>query len=214
MPELLYQTDQAIVCVKPVGAAAQGDEPSALPRRLSAQLGCEVFPVHRLDQAVGGVMVYAKTREEAARLTAELGRGTFEKTYLAVVRGELPQASGTLEDLLFHDRRKNKTYVVGRKRAGVKQARLSYVLLDAREGFSLVRVQLETGRTHQIRVQFASRGYPLLGDGKYGSRDNRCTCALWSYQLRLPLEGVPRAFAALPPEQFPWSVFAETLRAL
>lgn len=210
MPEILYQTAQAVVCVKPVGAAAQAGGPQSMPQLLAEQLRCEVFPVHRLDQAVGGVMVYAKTQAEAARLTAELGRGTIEKTYLAVVCGDVPQESGTLEDLLFHDRTRNKTYVVGRKRAGVKQARLHYERLCAREGLSLVRVQLETGRTHQIRVQFASRGLPLLGDGKYGSRDKRCTCALWSYRLGLPFG----TFAALPPQGFPWAVFAGELRAL
>lgn len=208
MPEILYQTEQAVVCVKPIGAASQGDAPTAMPQLLAAQLGCEVFPVHRLDQAVGGVMVYARTREEAARLTAQLGCGTIKKTYLAVVCGEVVQARGTLEDLLFHDRTRNKTYVVGRKRAGVKQARLHYELLQTRDGLSLVRVQLETGRTHQIRVQFASRALPLLGDGKYGSRDKRCTCALWAYRLRLPFG----TFTAQPPQTFPWTVFSQIAR--
>ena len=175
MIEILQETKTSVVCVKPVGIAAQGTDPQALPQLLAAQLGCEVYPVHRLDQAVGGVMVYAKTAKEAARLTQSMGEGGMQKTYLAVLTGCPEETSGTLEDLLFHDRVKNKTYVVRRPRGGVKKAVLSYEILAEAEGLSLARVRLQTGRTHQIRVQFASRGFPLLGDGNYGSRDNRCS---------------------------------------
>lgn len=212
MLTILAQTRQAVVCLKPVGLSAQGAAPQALPQLLSAQLGCEIFPVHRLDQAVGGVMIYAKSAKEAASLSAAMGRGEVKKTYLAVLDGVPAQKAGTLEDLLYHDRVKNKTYVVRRKRAGVKTARLRYTLLSEHDGLSLVRVELETGRTHQIRVQFASRGLPLLGDGKYGSRENRCTCALWSCCLRLPVDGAPRTFFAPPPQSFPWTAFGEVPR--
>ena len=183
MIEILQETKTSVVCVKPVGIAAQGTDPQALPQLLAAQLGCEVYPVHRLDQAVGGVMVYAKTAKEAACLTQSMGEGGMQKTYLAVLTGCQEETSGTLEDLLFHDRVKNKTYVVRRPRGGVKKAVLSYEILAEAEGLSLARVRLQTGRTHQIRVQFASRGFPLLGDGKYGSRI-KGDIALQSARLR------------------------------
>lgn len=208
MIEILKETARYLVCVKPIGTAAQGTQQEAMPQLLSAQLGCGIFPVHRLDQTVGGVMVYAKTAQEAARLTQAMGQGQMQKTYLAVLTGCPTEKAGTLEDLLFHDRVKNKTYVVRRPRGGVKKAVLSYEILAEAEGLSLARVRLQTGRTHQIRVQFASRGFPLLGDGKYGSRDNRCTCALWSFRLTLPTGSRPQTFEALPPHQYPWTQFS------
>ena len=149
MIEILQETKTSVVCVKPVGIAAQGMDAQALPQLLAAQLGCEVYPVHRLDQAVGGVMVYAKTAKEAARLTQSMGEGGMQKTYLAVLTGCPEETSGTLEDLLFHDRVKNKTYVVRRPRGGVKKAVLSYEILAESEGLSLAR--LPTARRRQIR---------------------------------------------------------------
>ena len=188
MIEILQETKTSVVCVKPVGIAAQGTDAQALPQLLAAQLGCEVYPVHRLDQTVGGVMVYAKTAKEAARLTQSMGEGGMQKTYLAVLTGCPEETSGTLEDLLFHDRVKNKTYVVRRPRGGVKKAVLSYEILAEAEGLSLARVRLQTGRTHQIRVQFASRGFPLCGDRKYGARSSGAL-ALYSYRISFPHEG-------------------------
>lgn len=209
MIEILQETKTSIVCVKPVGIAAQGTDPQALPQLLAAQLGCEVYPVHRLDQTVGGVMVYAKTAKEAAHLTQSMGEGGMQKTYLAVLTGCPEETSGTLEDLLFHDRVKNKTYVVRRPRGGVKKAVLSYEILAEAEGLSLARVRLQTGRTHQIRVQFASRGCPLAGDGKYGGKGS--APLLWSYRLSFPdpRDGRMQTFEKSP-ENPPWeALFAE-----
>ena len=168
MIEILKETARYLVCVKPIGTAAQGTQQEAMPQLLSAQLGCGIFPVHRLDQTVGGVMVYAKTAQEAARLTQAMGQGQMQKTYLAVLTGCPAERAGTLEDLLFHDRAKNKTYVVRRPRGGVKQARLHYEILAKQDGLSLARIRLETGRTHQIRVHMAWQGHPLFNDERYG----------------------------------------------
>lgn len=201
MIEILQETKTSVVCVKPVGIAAQGTDPQALPQLLAAQLGCEVYPVHRLDQTVGGVMVYAKTAKEAARLTQSMGEGGMQKTYLAVLTGCPEETSGTLEDLLFHDRVKNKTYVVRRPRGGVKKAVLSYEILAEAEGLSLARVRLQTGRTHQIRVQFASRGFPLCGDRKYGARSSGAL-ALYSYRISFP-HGEKRLSFTLPQDFLP-----------
>ena len=208
--DLLYTDNRIVVCLKPAGVLST-DEPGGMPELLrralgESETGC-VRVVHRLDQPVGGVMVYAKTAQEAARLTQAMGQGQMQKTYLAVLTGCPAEKAGTLEDLLFHDRVKNKTYVVKRMRGGVKQAKLHYEILARQDGLSLVRIRLETGRTHQIRVQFASRGLPLLGDGKYGSRCGRCTCALWSYRLSFPDGKGEAVFEAQPPAQFPWTVF-------
>lgn len=208
MIPILKETAAFVVCLKPAGVSAQGEDAAALPQLLKKQLKSEIFPVHRLDQAVGGVMVCAKTAKEAARLSACIAAGTFHKTYLAAVRGCPAETCGEWEDLLFHDRAKNRTYVVGRMRGGVKKARLAYEVLAAQDGKSLVRVRLYTGRTHQIRVQFASRGYPLLGDGKYGSRDHGCTCALWSHLLEFPAaDGRVLSFCAPAPAGYPWDAF-------
>ena len=215
--ELLYKDAHILVCRKPVGVAAQGEDAAALPALLRAQCGGEVCPVHRLDQIVGGVMVCARTPRAAAALTAALQQGRFQKEYRAVLSAPPQQPEGTLEDLLFFDRARNKSFVCKRPRSGVKKARLHYTCLaQAADGSAiraLVRVWLETGRTHQIRVQFASRGCPLLGDGKYGSSDNRCTAALYSVSLRFPHPetGECLTFTAAPPRQFPWTLFPDTV---
>ena len=215
MIEILKETARYLVCVKPIGIAAQGTQAEAMPQLLSAQLGCGIFPVHRLDQTVGGVMVYAKTAQEAARLTQAMGQGQMQKTYLAVLTGCPAERAGTLEDLLFHDRFKNKTFVVSKERKGVKKASLSYRVLAESNGRCLVHVRLYTGRTHQIRVQFASRGCPLVGDGKYGSRVNAASPALWSYALTLPgVGGKEERFCALPEMQGAWEPFSDALSRL
>lgn len=206
---ILYQDPQMIVCVKPAGLLS---ERGGLPELLEAQCGGVIFPVHRLDRAVGGVMVYARSREAAARLSAQIAGREIEKDYFAVVQGRPEADSGCMTDLLYHDREKNKSYVVDRERKGVRSASLRYRLLACAETaqgpLSLVRIRLETGRSHQIRVQFASRKLPLVGDRRYGSTVGAGEIALWSAALRIPgAEGGPRSFFAPPPDAWPWDLF-------
>ena len=210
MPEILYADAAVAVVVKPAGVLSQGDAEDAMPALLQKQLGGPIFPVHRLDQPTGGVMVYARTQDAAAKLSAQMQSEAFGKEYLAVLDGTPEPAEGELHDLLFFDRQKGKSYAVRRKRAGVKDARLAYRVLAQAEGLTLVRVRLYTGRTHQIRVQFSSRGWPLTGDGKYGSRNNRCAPALWSAELHFahPVTGETLIFRSQPPEAYPWTLFS------
>lgn len=207
--EILEQNAAYVVCIKPAGIPSQGEGLDAMPARLAAEVGGEIYPVHRLDQAVGGVMVYARTKQAAAALSRAIQEGRMEKDYLAVLTKPMAEASGTLRDLLYHDRVKNKTYVVKRKRNGVKEAVLDYETLASGAEGTLVRVHLHTGRTHQIRVQFASRGCPLAGDGKYGGKGS--APLLWSYRLAFPdpRDGTIRIFERRP-EGSAWDVlFAE-----
>ena len=210
MPEILYADAAVAVVVKPAGVLSQGDAENAMPVLLQKQLGGTIFPVHRLDQPTGGVMVYARTQDAAAKLSAQMQSEAFGKEYLAVLDGTPEPVEGELHDLLFFDRQKGKSYAVRRKRAGVKDARLNYRVLAQAEGLTLVRVRLYTGRTHQIRVQFSSRGWPLTGDGKYGSRNNRCAPALWSAELHFahPVTGETLIFRSQPPEAYPWTLFS------
>ena len=190
--EFLY-TDKAVaVCVKPVGM----DSEHELPEAIVKELGGEVFPVHRLDKNVGGLMVYARTRRAAAALSRAIQEGTMVKEYVALVHGTPPE-QGDWQDLLWKDARSNKVFVVKRQRKGVKEARLEFTRLSVGEA-SLVRVRLHTGRSHQIRVQFASRGYPLLGDHKYGARDDCPAPMLFSCALTFPYRGKEYHFETLP----------------
>ena len=186
--EILFENQHIIVCVKPVGMDSEHDVPGAL--------GGEIYTVHRLDQNVGGVMVYARTKAAAAQLSKAIQDGAMVKEYVALVHGTPPE-SGDWEDLLFKDSRKNKVFVVDRQRAGVKKARLTYDRLTAGEE-SLVRIRLYTGRSHQIRVQFSSRGFPLVGDRKYGARDAIKAPKLYSCCLRFPYGKEDRYFEHLP----------------
>ncbi len=190
--EILYSDRNFAVCIKPVGLDAEQD----VPAQLNTQLGGEVFTLHRLDKNVGGVMVYARNKQAAAELSASIVRGEMIKEYLAVVHGN-PPAEGDWEDLLFKDSRKNKVFVVKRQRAGVKAARLTYQVVSPGEE-TLVRIRLYTGRSHQIRVQFSSRGFPLVGDHKYGSRDAATAPKLFSCCITFPFRGQTYQFTAEP----------------
>ncbi len=212
MIRILYQDGAIAVAVKPANMLSQPDRTGApsITSLLSQQLGREVFPIHRLDRAVGGVMIFALNRSAAGKLSALIGTDAFEKEYLAVVHGVPVEKSGKLTDYLAHDAAKNMTYVVSEKDRNAKIAELSYTLLQSDEEFSLIRVRLHTGRTHQIRVQFSSRNMALAGDGKYGARD-RMGLALWSYRLTFkdPFTKKRRTFTALPDgETTPWNLFS------
>ena len=190
--DILYSDRDLAVCMKPVGLDSEQEVPAALKE----QMGGEVFPIHRLDKNVGGVMVYARTKQAAAVLSKAVQEGSMVKEYVAMVHGTPPE-EGDWTDLLWKDSRKNKVFVVKRERGGVKKARLEYRRLKAGEE-SLVRIRLHTGRSHQIRVQFSSRGFPLVGDHKYGSRDEKTAPMLFSCGITFPWKGQIKVFEALP----------------
>ena len=192
---ILEEHPDWVICVKPAGA----DSEHELPDMLAAQLGGRWFPVHRLDRNVGGLMVYARSSRAAAGFSRLIQSGELVKEYVLLCHGSLPAQEGDMEDLLWKDPRKNKVYVVDRVRGGVRSAALSYRVLAVPSGDrTLVRVRLKTGRSHQIRVQFASRRCPLWGDHKYGARDDGKDPMLFSCALSFPWEGKEYHFEYLP----------------
>ena len=196
--DILYSDKNIAVIIKPVGLDSETETPAAIKQTL----GGEIFSIHRLDKNVGGVMIYARTKTAAASLSKAVQEGLMIKEYVALVHGTPPE-SGDWEDLLFKDSRKNKVFVVNRERKGVKKARLEFKRLPtvaslSTDETSLVHVRLHTGRSHQIRVQFASRGFPLVGDHKYGSRDEATTPKLFSCRITFPYRGTTAIYEALP----------------
>lgn len=215
MVTVLYENDNIIVCLKPCGVSSQESKSTNMPSLLREYLkndNAYIGVVHRLDTLVGGVMVYAKTKQAAAELSLQIQNGIFIKEYIAAVSGKPEGDNGVYEDLLFKDSHKNKSFVVKRERKGIKKASLKYSLIDTAvykdTETSLVKVKLITGRTHQIRVQFSSRKMPLLGDKKYGSRFD-CPLSLWSYRVSFsdPESGENLTFATLPENIEPWNKF-------
>ena len=190
--KILFSDPNIVVCVKPVGV----DSEHGLPQALQEALGGEIFPIHRLDQNVGGVMVFARTKAAAAQLSRAVQEGSMVKEYIAMVHG-IPESKGDWTDFLFKDSRKNKVFVVKKERKGVKMARLEYVRLTEGDP-AVVRIRLYTGRSHQIRVQFSSRGFPLAGDHKYGARDELTAPRLFSCRITFPFGGKNHCYSDLP----------------
>ena len=207
--EIIYQDRDVIVCVKPPRVLST-DEPGGVPELVRQELGDEnanVRTVHRLDRVVSGLMVLARSAKSASELSRQIREGQFQKEYLAVIHGT-PEKAGTLKDLLLRNKQERKTYIVTEPGKDVQEAILHYQLQNTCDGLSRVRIQLETGRTHQIRAQFSGRGMPLVGDRKYSLLEEDCEIALWSYRLAFnhPYSGKPMEFVLEPPAQYPWTV--------
>jgi 23S rRNA pseudouridine1911/1915/1917 synthase len=206
MDNIIYEDKSIIVCIKPCGVLSQKD--SSQKKSMPDILEKDVFCVHRLDREVSGIMVYAKNKKSASFLSSQIQNGDFEKEYIAVVHGNISEKNAVFEDLLFKDSSKNKTFVVKKERKGVKSAKLEYTLLENKNNFSLVKIKLYTGRTHQIRVQFSSRNMPLFADRKYGGRDEG-KIGLFSHQISFisPEDKSRKIFRAYPENEMPWSMF-------
>ena len=206
--DFIYVDEEIVVCVKPARVLST-DEPGGVPDLVRQALGTEqVRTVHRLDRVVSGLMVLARTAQAASELSRQIREDEFGKEYLAVIHGSPQQDAGRFEDLLLRDKARKMTFVTTQMEMGVQPAALQYRVIRKTQDFSRVRIRLETGRTHQIRVQFASRDLPLVGERKYSTRPDDCEIALWSYRLafRHPKTGVPMEFTLEPPETYPWTV--------
>ena len=208
--EILYQDEDILVCIKPARVLST-DEPGGLPELLRQELGdpkADIRTVHRLDRVVSGVMVLARNAFAASELSRQIREDGFQKEYLAILHGGPEEKSGTLRDLLVRDKARKMTLVTREPGKGVQEAILDYQVLNRGENMTRVRVRLHTGRTHQIRVQFASRGMTLVGERKYDTREDPCEIALWSYRVGFthPKTGETMTFSQEPPESWPWTI--------
>ena len=207
--EIIYQDADLVLAIKPPRVLST-DEPGGMPELVRKALGDEkadVRTVHRLDRVVSGLMVLARNPQAASELSRQIRDGEFDKEYLAVIHGNPGQREGRMTDLLLRDKQERKTYVVREMAKGVQEAILDYRLVGKCDGMSKVSIRLITGRTHQIRAQFSSRGLPLVGDRKYSLLEDDCEIALWSHRLEFvhPVTKERMAFTAMPPEAFPWN---------
>lgn len=209
--EFIYQDNQICVVIKPPRILST-DEPGGIPELIRNELGSPdacVRTVHRLDRVVSGLMVLARSPEAASELSRQIRDGEFEKSYLAVIHGVPLTEQGTFRDLLLRNKQERKTYVVKEPGKSVQEAVLEYQVLKSKQDRSLVKIHLITGRTHQIRAQFSSRGFPLMGDRKYSTLEDDCEIALWSSELRFrhPKTGKQIHFQSPPPQWVPWTEF-------
>ena len=205
--ELIYCDKDIVVCVKPARVLST-DEPGGMPELVRNELGTQdVRTVHRLDRVVSGLMVLARSADAASELSRQIRDGEFEKEYLAVIHGKPEESAGTYRDLLLRNKQERKTYIVAEPAKGVQEAILTYQVQAQTEELTRVRIQLQTGRTHQIRAQFSGRGTPLVGDRKYSLLEDECEIALWSYRLAFahPTTGKKLEFILQPPEIYPWT---------
>lgn len=207
--ELLFADEHIVICIKPARVLST-DEPGGVPELVRQALSdpkADVRTVHRLDRVVSGLMVLARNAKAASELSRQIREDSFKKEYLAVVHGKPVEEQGRFEDLLYRDKARKMTFVVPEPGKDIQPAALQYRLLDEKNGMSRVRIRLETGRTHQIRVQFASRGLPLVGERKYSTVEDNCELALWSYRLSFnhPVTGERMEFSKEPPANYPWT---------
>ena len=205
----LYLDDDIVVAVKPPRVLST-DEPGGMPELVRNALGdpkADVRTVHRLDRVVSGLMVLARNAQSASELSRQIRENQFSKEYLAVVHGCPEKPAGELRDLLLRDKKERKTYVVTEKAKDVQEAILNYWVLNQTDNLSRVRIELITGRTHQIRAQFSSRNLPLVGDRKYSLLEDDCEIALWAHKIGFthPRTGEAMRFTQSPPEIYPWT---------
>ena len=206
--DILYMDEDIIVCIKPARVLST-DEPGGLPQLLREELKdpqADIRTVHRLDRVVSGVMVLARNARAASELSRQVRENIFGKEYLAVIHGTPDRFQGTLRDLLYRDKARRMTMVAQKAAKGVQEAVLDYQVLHTSQNLSRVQITLHTGRTHQIRVQFASRSMPLVGERKYSTQNDPCEIALWSHKItfRHPSSGIEMEFSRKPPETYPW----------
>ena len=207
--DFLYLDEDIAVCVKPARVLST-DEPGGLPELVRDALGdpkADVRTVHRLDRVVSGLMVLARNGRAASELSRQIREDLFQKEYLAVIHGCPGDPSGTLTDLLCRDKARRMTMVANESGKGVQEAILDYQVLNRTEEMARVKIRLRTGRTHQIRVQFSSRGWPLVGERKYATLEDPCEIALWSYKIGFfhPTTGQWVEFSQEPPNTYPWT---------
>ena len=209
--ELLYVDEEIVVCIKPARVLST-DEPGGLPELVRLALGNpngDIRTVHRLDRVVSGVMVLARNGAAASELSRQVRENAFDKEYLAILHGTPEMPEGTLVDLLYRDKARRMTMVAREPGKGVQEAVLDYRVLGMCQGLSKVSVRLHNGRTHQIRVQFASRGLPLVGERKYAEQNDPCEIALWSHKIGFthPVTGEKMVFSKEPAGEYPWMLF-------
>ena len=218
--KILYEDNHLLVVEKPINIPVQSD--SSQDEDLLSLLKNEIKEkynkpgnvylglVHRLDRPVGGVMVFAKTSKAASRLSDQVRKNELKKTYLAVVENPFLESTGAYNDYLYKDSKTNTSKVVSKDHKDAKFASLDYQVLDTRENLSLIDVHLHTGRSHQIRVQFASHAHPLWGDARYNPRSNSTQqIALWASQLTLthPTTKEEMTFTSEVPKRYPYTLF-------
>ena len=209
--QILYQDEDVLVCIKPPRVLST-DEPGGLPEILRQELNMpqgDFRTVHRLDRVVSGLMILARNAKAASELSRQIREDAFLKEYLAVVHGRPVNEQGTMMDLLLRDKARKMTMVVSEPVKGVQEAVLDYAVIATCDGLSKVQINLKTGRTHQIRVQFSSRGMPLVGERKYATLEDPCEIALWSHRIGFhhPTEGRWMEFTETPPQEYPWNIF-------